>query len=264
MITIDALRKTGARPHFFGLGFIQIKVTANQRYHFYHPELMANVPEEELHDHRYDFTSRVIAGELINEIWGFREDDEGKDLMALVSCDPTKPLPEDAPVLRGRSGHVVTFATGAGCEYSINRDQFHRVRAERAVTYLERGPVVKDFARVIRREGAAEVCPFAVELSEAQCWEMMAELLGQEVNPGYHVSKIARGELGEISKIREELEEMEDAARQGMRIMEMIEASDLVGAMGAYLTRHHPGIRLDDLVKMSEVTQRAFRSGRRS
>lgn len=56
-------------------------------------------------------------------------------------------------------------------------------------------------------------------------------------NPGYHLVAIDKGQLGELS--------------------------DLVGAVEAYLAKHHPGTTLDDLKKMSDVTHRAFQSGRR-
>jgi hypothetical protein len=81
---------------------------------------------------------------------------------------------------------------------------------------------------------------------------------------GYHVSVITRGVLGEISKIREELEELTDAASQNCVIMELVELSDLIGAVDAYLLKHHPSICLDDLIIMSKITKRAFQSGERT
>lgn len=88
--------------------------------------------------------------------------------------------------------------------------------------------------------------------------------LGEPVeNPGYHLTHIPKGEVGEISKIQEELHELVDAAAQNVKVMELVELSDLVGAVEAYLERHHPGTTLDDLRAMSDVTRRAFRSGRR-
>jgi hypothetical protein len=82
--------------------------------------------------------------------------------------------------------------------------------------------------------------------------------------PGYHLAEIARGECGEINKIQEELDELKDAADQGARVMELIELSDLVGAIEMYLEKNHPQTTLGDLLKMSEITRRAFRNGRRS
>lgn len=81
--------------------------------------------------------------------------------------------------------------------------------------------------------------------------------------PGYHMHTITKGELGELSKIQEELDEVKDAAWQRVRIMELVELSDLIGAVCRYLERHHPGVTLDDLTRMSDVTRRAFESGHR-
>lgn len=81
--------------------------------------------------------------------------------------------------------------------------------------------------------------------------------------PGYHMHPIERGELGELSKIQEELDEVKDAAWQGVRVMELVELSDMIGATRRYLERHHPGTTLDDLIRMSDVTRRAFENGHR-
>lgn len=66
----------------------------------------------------------------------------------------------------------------------------------------------------------------------------------------------------ELSKIKEELEEAIDAEQQGVKIMVAVELSDLIGAVRHYANKHL-GITLEDLIKMSDVTERAFRSGRR-
>lgn len=82
--------------------------------------------------------------------------------------------------------------------------------------------------------------------------------------PGYHLADIQKGTLGELSKVQEELDEARDAEAQGVSVMVLVELSDLVGAVEAYLEKHHPGTSLDDLAKMAAVTRRAFRSGRRT
>lgn len=80
---------------------------------------------------------------------------------------------------------------------------------------------------------------------------------------GYHITKIQRGEIGKISKIQEELDELKDAALQGSKVMELVELSDLIGAVEAYLDKRHPGITLKDLEVMAAITKRAFESGAR-
>lgn len=80
---------------------------------------------------------------------------------------------------------------------------------------------------------------------------------------GYHVSPIDKGILGQPSKIKEECDEFMDAIEQGAEIMALVELSDLVGAIEAFLLTNHPSIKFRDLRKMSAVTRRAFRNGRR-
>jgi hypothetical protein len=83
-------------------------------------------------------------------------------------------------------------------------------------------------------------------------------------NPGYHLVAIPRGVLGELSKIREELDELEDAMAQGSLIMASVELSDMVGAIQAFMARHLPGTKIEDLLTFSAITKRAFENGRRT
>lgn len=78
---------------------------------------------------------------------------------------------------------------------------------------------------------------------------------------GYHLRDIKKGILGEPSKIREELEELEDALEQDVKIMALVELSDIYGAVEAVALKL--GVTMEDLAKMSEVTKRAFREGQR-
>ena len=79
---------------------------------------------------------------------------------------------------------------------------------------------------------------------------------------GYHINKIKRGKYGEFSKIREEFEEFQDAYNQGSPVMELVELSDLLGAIESY-TLNHYDIELEDLMKMTRSTQSAFKDGSR-
>lgn len=80
---------------------------------------------------------------------------------------------------------------------------------------------------------------------------------------GYHITEIKKGEIGESSKILEEVHELQDAEIQNCKIMALVELSDLIGAIQLYLEKHHPDTSLEDLVKMSFITRRAFESGSR-
>lgn len=83
-------------------------------------------------------------------------------------------------------------------------------------------------------------------------------------NPGYHLKEIPRGQIGELSKVYEEILEALDAEAQGSSVMTLVELADLIGAVKAYLAKHHPSVTLEDLEKFGAITARAFTSGRRS
>lgn len=78
---------------------------------------------------------------------------------------------------------------------------------------------------------------------------------------GYHIHQISKGVYGELSKIQEELDELRDAEAQGIKILALVELSDLYGAVDQYLKQHHPGVTMDDLRDMAAVTHRAFQQG---
>jgi phosphoribosyl-ATP pyrophosphohydrolase len=79
--------------------------------------------------------------------------------------------------------------------------------------------------------------------------------------PGYHITKIPKGQLGHLSKIKEEILELEDAELQGSKIMIHVELADLYGAIEAYAERQ--GLTMNDLKYFSDITKRAFRNGAR-
>lgn len=80
---------------------------------------------------------------------------------------------------------------------------------------------------------------------------------------GYHLAEIKKGVYGEISKIQEELDELNDAVNQGNKIMELVELSDIIGAIKGFLKTYYPDFNLTDLIVMMEATERAFNDGSR-
>lgn len=91
----------------------------------------------------------------------------------------------------------------------------------------------------------------------------MHEAIKPQDTAGYHIKAIVPGVYGEPSKIREELDEFLDAIEQGSSILALVELSDLIGAIEGYLDKHHSSTSLQDLIKMSNITKRAFKNGHR-
>lgn len=79
---------------------------------------------------------------------------------------------------------------------------------------------------------------------------------------GYHKTEIKRGVYGEYSKIYEEFEEFLDAVSQDNPVMALMELSDMLGAMRAYVKKYN--MTLDDLIKMTDTTERVFTEGYRT
>jgi len=79
---------------------------------------------------------------------------------------------------------------------------------------------------------------------------------------GYHLRDIPKGSFGGFSKIQEEWEELLDAREQQSPILELVEFSDLLGAIEEYVFLKY-NIKLDDIIKMKDATKRAFQTGDR-
>lgn len=82
-------------------------------------------------------------------------------------------------------------------------------------------------------------------------------------NIGYHKNFIKKGIFGELSKIYEEVDELKDSEDQGSKIMILLELSDIVGSIDGYLKKYYPNLDINDLYKMSKITERAFKNGHR-
>lgn len=256
-LKIDKLRESGATPTWFGLGFIQLKMDDRHRMHFWHPELPSSgAYDEEWHDHRYSFNSHVLVGSIRNEIGFSAPNPKGEFSEFEVCCEGG-----GATFKQKVDVHYLTeFETRAGETYFLQQDALHKVWANRCVTLQTRYlSSVKDKARVVATKFNSPN-PFDANLPEAQLWEIIEDLVGK---PGYHLANIEKGELGEVSKIREEVEELVDACDQEAKIMQLVELSDLTGAIEAFLDRHHPDTSVYDLFKMKDITKRAFVNGRR-
>lgn len=81
---------------------------------------------------------------------------------------------------------------------------------------------------------------------------------------GYHLREIKKQPYGSIEKIQEEFQELFDAVEQDCRVMQLVELSDIIGAVEGVLETEFPDMTLQDLIQMSNITKRAFRSGGRS
>jgi len=171
------LRNTGVVPHYFGLGFIQMKLEANLRIHVWHPSLQPITGEEEVHNHRYDFHSTVLAGCLVHETWSFEGHASGRFEMVEVSCKPDAPA-DPVSLGTGTMRRTGRYVLPAGSSYFFTQREFHRtIATSAAVTLLERDTILTDNALVLRPLDAPSVCPFSKTVDEDQLWKLIDEAL---------------------------------------------------------------------------------------
>jgi len=188
--TIDELQTKakayGTEPYWFGLGFIQLKLNDHQRMHFWHPDVP--YPErEEIHNHRYDFTSHVLAGKYFHETYLvmniFKDNEDAKHEIFTTTCAPgvEGTVEEVTPCDIRPSG---AYILGAGSTYHFPHTMFHTTKDTKfAITHLTRVlPKPLEYASVVKLRGAETVCPFKAKMATHLCWELIASALGTAEN----------------------------------------------------------------------------------
>lgn len=178
-MNIKSLKEIG-NPHYFGLGFIQLKINVEERLHFYHPEIMPILDQEEIHDHRYSFESTVIKGSLKNELFIFDkiENEKAKYGLFEVSCKKEDAGHEPRFLSGVKPIEITTFTCGHDQKYSLSHRAFHRIEYfEPTITHLKRGNIIKDYANVIKEKDAPAVCPFSKVMTQDELWEIIEGIL---------------------------------------------------------------------------------------
>lgn len=173
----DYLKSKCKMIHFFGLGFIQVKVSHTQRYHFYSSELPGFVDQESVHNHRYDFTSTILGGKLKQEIFSVTPGEaDAEFVMKEESCRSNVKAPDTETPCRVYKLFEDTHVKGS--TYTIDKDTFHKIVpvTDSAVTFLTRGPIKKEFATVVSPAGAEFVCPFSKQIPEEELWRLVSDI----------------------------------------------------------------------------------------
>jgi hypothetical protein len=179
MALYEDLKSKKIQPYYFGLGFIQLKINNYQRYHFYHPDLapIINV-EEEIHNHRYDFQSEILAGEINNKIYHFHSNLNGNYIKSNESCSESKILTkEEKDYQLGDKKLFSSLLYIAGNTYFMDYRTFHTIEAKKCITKLTRSDYMQDYAQVIREKETSPICPFSKKISEESCWKIIKDLI---------------------------------------------------------------------------------------
>jgi len=173
-LNIDYLKKNKSEILYFGLGFIQIKLGNVERIHFYHHELPPFVDTP--HDHRYDFVSKVLRGFLITNIHELIDGDRYR--LEFDTCNANEKIEEPVIVPSCDTKVVHSFITYAGSEYYMPMDAFHTIHpGVNTITFLTRGEVKKEHARVFKWQHEENLCPFSKVIPENELWEYVDDMI---------------------------------------------------------------------------------------
>ncbi len=276
-------------------GFLKIALPLGGRLHVWSPwNPSINGLIAEVHDHPFAFSSTVLAGEMQNVMLHATDDADGDHVemsCACVSSFGPQPSPQST------QRRVCLIEEGIdivrrGEHYRMQPWQLHRTDAVFALTLFTRGKQEEGHSHVYSRVGAATpdfrpanedllrlsldraltaaklTLDDVVEIEKAQRsqptrGETLLKSLPRLSNPGYHLRDIPRSPHGSVLKVVEEAMELAEAVEQGVSVMALCECADVVGALRGYLRRQHSDVSFDDLIKMADVTERAFTSGRR-
>lgn len=171
----EVLKGHCEKIQYFGLGFVQVKISPTDRFHYYHPDLMASVDPESIHNHRYNFRSNVMKGTLLQELFDVVPGSDYR--LTGESCMPDTHGSSAAE----RVGALLTasFQVPAGEGYGLHYSQMHRVEAVgRTVTWLVRSlPMQQPLAQVLNPIDAIAICPFKTDLSSDELWDIVVDTI---------------------------------------------------------------------------------------
>lgn len=174
MLNIDFLKNHHQMIHFFGLGFVQLKIDNNLRIHFYHPDLKPIVPDEEVHNHRYDFISTILAGQLKQDLFEVKPG-QSDFYMIEENCKENKLIePEKIPVILTPVSSQIFLK---GDSYTSLTTEFHTVSTDFAITRLYRGNIKTDNALIVKNHHSVPVCPFSKKLTTEECWDIVNDCI---------------------------------------------------------------------------------------
>lgn len=271
-------------------GFLKVALPLGGRLHVWSPWNPPTPGDAEVHDHPFEFSSLVLAGEMINTRLRDVDDVGGEYVEHRAEC-VTSFGPQPALLSTPRRVRL----DEDGCDivrrgelYRMAPWLLHRTDAVFALTLFRKGRQAEGHSRVFVSGSVPEYVPahanllqlslaralsaarltledvVDIERTQAQTQgDLAVSALTRATAIGYHLRDIPRSPHGTVGKIVEEALELAEAAEQGVRIMTLCECADIVSALRGYLHREHPGTSFEDVVQMATITERVFASGRR-
>ncbi len=173
ILDINYLKGNCKRIYYFGLGFIQVVLSKNERVHFYTDEL--DTTNEDIHNHRYNFKSTILKGEFTNNKYVLK--DGNTHILKNESCSLDRELtnkisiPVSISLLESK-----TYSEGESYDMFFN--ELHSVEYKgNTITFLERSDIITDYAQVVFKKEYEEVCPFSNKVNEDELWDIIERML---------------------------------------------------------------------------------------
>lgn len=170
-IDVNWLKQNNTMIHFFGLGFIQVKINDEYRLHFFSEELTPFV--ETPHNHRYDFESKILKGQIKNNIYKLCN---GNDYFVDKDSCQSGYKSEFSPILTGFE-LVSSNIYRQGEKYTMKHDVFHTVESNNCITLLKRGKYFKNLADISYFSNEMKICPFSQNINEKELWRIVSKML---------------------------------------------------------------------------------------
>lgn len=172
-LDIDFLIKNHKRIYNFGLGFIQIVLSEDTRAHFYSDSVPRT--NEEIHNHRYNFTSKILKGNFIQEKYILTPGNS--HFLTNESCNKERELSNIISIETGVK-LLDKKEYGQGESYLLYFNEFHRADYKgNTITFLTRSNIITDYAQVLVEQGQEKVCPFENRLEKDALFQMVDEII---------------------------------------------------------------------------------------
>ncbi|WP_414155754.1 hypothetical protein [Pseudomonas sp. BNK-43-a] len=167
-----------------GLGFVQVQLQGDQRLHVWHPELPRRSCFEHsaIHDHRFNFVSRILVGKQINHCYDMRRLDDGEFVLYLHEgarqAGGGRPWTPDG---RANMVHHSTCTIAAGDVYTTRAYEYHRTEPGgdgRVATIMQKRGEYPAGAHSTCRYGVQPDTDFdRYQWPAARLWEVVREVL---------------------------------------------------------------------------------------
>jgi hypothetical protein len=135
-------------------------------------------------------------------------------------------------------------------------DRYTEVRIEEVEDHLDLSLLNTEIGSYGYRETKEFSWVYGTGIAEPRFSQILSK-----IPTGYHLSKIPRGVLGEFSKIEEEFEELKDSIKQKNKVLSICELADLLGSIELFAQNY--SLTLGDIIKMKDLTEKAFLCGER-